>query len=142
VITHPRARLGSYGVAPPDAPPTTAGARIPRRRYQVVAIGASTGGPGAILEVLRQLPVPYPLPILIVLHVGEPFAAAFADWLDRQTRLRVSYACDGDLVTARTGQVVLAPAESHLTVLSGRLRLTRDTPRRTIRRSDTSSRPT
>jgi two-component system chemotaxis response regulator CheB len=134
VITHPRARLRQLGVArtvsSPAAPPG-----LPRRRFDVVAIGASTGGPGAILEILRALPVPYPMPILLVLHIGEPFGAAFAEWLDGQTRLRVSYARDGDLVTSRTGVVTMAPPEWHLLVKSGRLRLTQDPPRHSCRPS-------
>jgi two-component system chemotaxis response regulator CheB len=81
------------------------------------------------------LPVPYPMPILLVLHIGEPFGAAFAEWLDGQTRLRVSYARDGDLVTSRTGVVTMAPPEWHLLVKSGRLRLTQDPPRHSCRPS-------
>jgi two-component system, chemotaxis family, protein-glutamate methylesterase/glutaminase len=134
VITHPRARLRQLEVAravsSPAGPPG-----LPPRRFDVVAIGASTGGPGAILEILRVLPVPYPMPILLVLHIGEPFGAAFAEWLDGQTRLRVSYARDGDLVTSRTGVVTIAPPEWHLLVKNGRLRLTQDPPRHSCRPS-------
>ena len=57
-----------------------------RRSARLVAIGASTGGPGALVEILRGLPAGFPLPVLIVLHINEPFGAAFADWLDGQTR--------------------------------------------------------
>jgi two-component system chemotaxis response regulator CheB len=134
VITHPRARLRHLGVPRPASSPG-APSGLPRRRFDVVAIGASTGGPAAILEILRVLPVPYPMPILLVLHIGEPFGAAFAEWLDGQTRLRVSYARDGDLVTSRTGVVTMAPPEWHLLVKSGRLRLTQDAPRHSCRPS-------
>ena len=51
-------------------------------QIDLVAIGASTGGPGAIVEVLRGLPADFQLPILFVLHINEPFGTAFADWLD------------------------------------------------------------
>ncbi|HWF84549.1 MAG TPA: CheB methylesterase domain-containing protein, partial [Vicinamibacterales bacterium] len=66
---------------------------------------------------------------------GEPFGAAFAEWLDGQTGLRVSYARDGDLVSSRIGQVTMAPPESHLAVKSGRLRLSQDPPRHSCRPS-------
>jgi two-component system chemotaxis response regulator CheB len=134
VITHPRGRLMNLDRPRSDSP-VAPPAVIAPRHFEVLAIGASTGGPGAILEILRALPVPYPLPILLVLHIGEPFGAAFAEWLDGQTKLRVSYARDGDLLTSRIGQVTMAPPESHLAVKNGRLRLTQDPPRHSCRPS-------
>lgn len=136
VIMHPRARLGAFGQARISSQPIGSPLPVfPRQRHEVVVIGASTGGPGAILEILRALPSPFPLPILFVLHIGEPFGAAFADWLDGQTGIRVSYARDGDLVSAKTGQVTMAPPESHLMIRNGRLRLTQDVPRHSCRPS-------
>ncbi|MCU1383169.1 MAG: response regulator receiver modulated CheB methylesterase [Acidobacteria bacterium] len=135
VIMHPRARLTGVGQPRAIAGPATSPPEGRRRRFEIAVIGASTGGPGAVLEILRSLPVPYPLPILFVLHIGEPFGAAFAEWLDAQTRLRVSYARDGVLVESRTGQVTMAPPDSHLTVKGGRLWLTRDAPRHSCRPS-------
>jgi two-component system chemotaxis response regulator CheB len=133
VITHPRARLGALGrtQAPAPAP------RIPdsRARGQVIAIGASTGGPGAIVEILHALPRAFPLPLLFVLHIAEPFAAAFADWLDGQTGHRVSYARDGEAVGARAGEVIMAPPDCHLIVRGGRVRLTADPERHSCRPS-------
>jgi two-component system chemotaxis response regulator CheB len=136
VITHLRARLGGVGQARISSQPIGSPLPVlPRQRHEVVVIGASTGGPGAILEILRALPLPFPLPILFVLHIGEPFGAAFADWLDGQTGMRVSYARDGDLVSAKAGQVTMAPPESHLMARNGRLRLTQDPPRHSCRPS-------
>lgn len=136
VITHPRARLGvlghARGVSQPIRSPLPS---LPRQQHKIMVIGASTGGPGAILEILRALRLPFPLPILFVLHIGEPFGVAFAEWLDGQTGMRVSYARDGDLVSAKHGQVVMAPPESHLVVKNGRLRLTQDPPRHSCRPS-------
>ena len=133
VITHPRGRLGALGRARvlPISPVLTNA----QHRGKVVAIGASTGGPGAIVEILRSLPPPFPLPVLLVLHIAEPFASAFADWLDAQTEHRVSYARDGESVSARAGEVVMAPADVHLTVRNGRLRLTTDPERHSCRPS-------
>jgi two-component system chemotaxis response regulator CheB len=136
VVTHLRARLGALGPARPAARPTTL--PVPSLRpqnYEVVAIGASTGGPAAILEILRALPLPFPLPVLFVLHLNEPFGAAFAQWLDCQTGMRVSYAEDGDVVSAKAGRVTMAPPDSHLVVRNGRLRLTQDPARHSCRPS-------
>lgn len=133
VITHPRARLGVLGRAPSArmmAPPPGG-----RRRRQVIALGASTGGPGAVVEILRALPASFPLPVLLVLHIAEPFGAAFAEWLDGQTAHRVSYARDGDLIRNRAGEVLMAPPEVHLVVRGGRVRLTDDEERHSCRPS-------
>lgn len=135
VITHPRARLGAYGRATGvAAPPPAALAMSPRRR-RVVAVGASTGGPGALVELLRTLPEAFTLPVLLVLHIGEPFGAAFADWLDGQSNRRVAFAQDGEPVAAVGSRVVMAPPDQHLMVRDGRLRLTRDPERHSCRPS-------
>jgi two-component system, chemotaxis family, protein-glutamate methylesterase/glutaminase len=143
VITHPRARLGALGQTRPElpasAPPThPAPLLLPARppgSCEVLVIGASTGGPAAILDVLRSLRQPFPAPILFVLHIGEPFGMAFADWLDGQTGLRVAYARDGDTVAASTGRVVMAPPDAHLVIRQRRLRLTHDPMRHSCRPS-------
>jgi two-component system chemotaxis response regulator CheB len=75
------------------------------------------------------------LPLLVVLHINEPFGSAFADWLDSQTIHRVAYASDGDLVASAAGRVVMAPPGRHLMVREGRLRLTLDPERYSCRPS-------
>jgi two-component system chemotaxis response regulator CheB len=127
VITHPRARFTDQARSNVTAPVPIA-APAPResetgRRFELVAIGASTGGPSAIVEILRALPDSFRLPIVFVLHINEPFGTAFADWLDGQTRRRVAYAREGDLISAASGRVVMAPSGQHLTVRDGRFRL-------------------
>jgi two-component system, chemotaxis family, protein-glutamate methylesterase/glutaminase len=134
VITHPRARLAGLSAAKRPASPSFASV-APRSCCEVVAIGASTGGPGAILEILRGLPAEFRLPILLVLHINEPFGTAFADWLDAQTARPVCYAHDGMPITAAAGRVVVAPANRHLTVRDGRLHLTDDPERHSCRPS-------
>jgi two-component system chemotaxis response regulator CheB len=135
VITHPRARLTGLAA---HKPAIAARAAEPRRladRCDLVAIGASTGGPGAILEILRSLPVNFHLPILLVLHINEPFGTAFADWLDAQTPRPVAYATDGAPVAAAAGRVVVAPADRHMVVRDGYFRLSRDPERHSCRPS-------
>jgi two-component system chemotaxis response regulator CheB len=133
VITHPRGRLGAIGREP--VPALAASAHSPARRCEVVAIGASTGGPGAILQILRDLPSSYPLPILVVIHIGEPFGDAFTEWLDGQTSHRVAYARDGEPVDGIAGRVAIAPPDRHLLVRERKLRLTSDPPRHSCRPS-------
>lgn len=117
VVTHMRGRRAALpSPLTPSQLPASRGAR-----YRLLALGASTGGPGALVEVLRALPHDFALPILIVLHIAEPFGTAFADWLDGQTRHRVRIAADGDIIGA--GGVSIAPPGSHLQVEGRRLRL-------------------
>jgi len=91
----------------------------------VIAVGASTGGPAALVEILRALPSNFPLPILLVIDIGEPFGSALAEWLDTLSTLRVTFAKDGEALPALgQGRVVMAPPGTHLVVSNGRLRLT------------------
>jgi len=137
VITHPRARLGAYGRAAALTVTASAGRGPPSegRRYDVVTLGASTGGPAAIVEVLRALPEGFPLPLLVVLHIGEPFAKAFADWLDAQTPHRVAYARDGERLADAAGRIIIAPPDRHLIVRGDHLHLTSDPHRHSCRPS-------
>ena len=138
VITHPRARLGRMGKTPGvpvDVPEQAQTQQLPGR-LRAIAMGVSTGGPGAIIEVLRGLPQGFPLPIFLVMHVGKLFTPAFADWLDGQSSVRVCYAVDGDLLPPYgQGRVLMAPPDSHLVISGGKLRLTRTPERNSCRPS-------
>ena len=136
VITHPRARLSSlsHSAAPPalTRPPAIAG---PSSSVQVVAVGASTGGPGALVTLLKALGPEFRLPILLVLHIAEGFAAALAEWLDGVTERRVLYPNDGDWVGSMAGSVVMAPPGHHMAVRDRRIRLTNEPERHSCRPS-------
>jgi two-component system, chemotaxis family, protein-glutamate methylesterase/glutaminase len=139
VIRHPRARLaglnGRGAAAGPVRETVPARENGSVRSCEIVAIGASTGGPGAIVDVLRGLRPEFRIPILIVLHINEPFGRAFAEWLDGQAGRRVIYAIDGVPVAAAAGGAVVAPGGRHLVVRDGRLRLTLDPERHSCRPS-------
>ena len=138
VITHPRARLVTMG-QPPGYPPRDTQQRQalpPAGRLRAVAIGVSTGGPAALIDILRGLPHGFPLPILLVIHIGKLFAPAFADWLDGQSSIRVGYAADGDpLPPCGEGRVLMASPDNHLVLRQGKLRLTQDPERHSCRPS-------
>lgn len=100
----------------------------------VVAIGASTGGPPAVLRILSGLSTAFPAPILVVQHIAPGFTAGFAEWLATASRLRVHVADDGD--TPLPGHVYVAPDDHHLRVgLGGELQTTRDEPHGGLRPS-------
>jgi two-component system chemotaxis response regulator CheB len=137
VITHPRGRHGPFArtTAPPAMltaatdPGPTVHAGLAARPIELLAIGASTGGPSAIAQVLGGIPAPYPLPILVVLHLDRQFGTAFAEWLDSRTSHAVRLATDGEVIHDLVGQVRIAPPDHHLIVHGRRLGLIRTPPR-------------
>ena len=130
VITHVRGKLASLN------PVNGAHVGIPGTPRSLIAIGASTGGPAAIVDIFRELPGNFPLPILLVIHIGEPFSSAFAEWLDGQSKLRVRYARDGEAIPPRgTPGVLMAPPGSHLVAAHGHLCLKNSAERNSCRPS-------
>jgi two-component system, chemotaxis family, protein-glutamate methylesterase/glutaminase len=83
-------------------------------RFDLVAIGTSTGGPVALKTVLTGLPAEFPLPIVVVQHMPPVFTKAFADRLDGCCALRVKEAEDGDFILP--GRVLIAPGDYHMQV--------------------------
>jgi len=105
----------------PQAPIMAAG------RRRLLAIGASTGGPKAVMQLLKELPASLEAAVLIVQHIADGFAAGFADWLDREVPLPVALARDGEV--PQPGRVLVAPNRAHLTVNgSGRVALRESPP--------------
>jgi len=85
-----------------------------RLSADLCVLGASTGGPAAIQQVLEALPADFPLPLAIVQHMPPGFTGPFARRLDQRCRLRVREAAEGDRL--EPGRVLIAPAGSHLRV--------------------------
>ncbi|HEX7182136.1 MAG TPA: chemotaxis-specific protein-glutamate methyltransferase CheB [Thermoanaerobaculia bacterium] len=94
-----------------------------------VAIGASTGGPAAIRELLVELPADAPAGFAIVQHIASGFELGFADWLNKELPFDVRLARDGEIL--KKGTVRLAPGGSHLRLeTDGVLRLDTGSPAR------------
>jgi two-component system chemotaxis response regulator CheB len=87
-------------VAPEAAP-------LQKGGYDLVAIGASTGGPVAVQALLTELPAAFPLPVLVVVHMPASFTPAYAERLNAQCSVNVKEAVDRDRLLP--GQVFLAP---------------------------------
>lgn len=127
VITHPRARLAARAGA------GAAGLAVGSATSRLIALGASTGGPGALVDVLGALHAPLRVPVLVVLHINETFAGAFADWLDAQTPHRVAYARDGEPLAGTAGRITVAPPGHHLVLADGHLHLNQGPERHSCR---------
>ena len=106
-------------------PPLTDGA-IPNM-VNVLVIGASTGGPKALAELMPDIPPNLPTGILIVQHMPPGFTRSLAQRLDQLSQLHVKEAEPGDVV--KPGQALLAPGDYHMVVnLDGIIELNRDPP--------------
>ncbi|MFN8453557.1 MAG: chemotaxis-specific protein-glutamate methyltransferase CheB [Anaerolineae bacterium] len=106
--------------------------RPDRSKIRLVAIAASTGGPGILAEILRALPGNFSAPILIVQHITAGFATGLADWLNQQTPLEVRLARQGDRPQA--GLVLIAPDNYHMLVNRvGLITLTQTPPVQNLR---------
>lgn len=80
---------------------------------QLVAMVASTGGPAALSEIIRQLPGDFPLPVVIVQHIAPDFVESLRAWFDGLTPLSVKIAGTGQ--RPARGHIYLAPGDAHLT---------------------------
>ncbi len=64
----------------------------------LVAIGSSTGGPSALLEVLARLPADFKVPIVIAQHIADGFVPGLVSWLNSGCKIKVESAVDGSKV--------------------------------------------
>lgn len=84
------------------------------KKYQLTAIGTSTGGPVALQKILTKLPANYPHPIVLIQHMPATFTAAFANRLNSLCKIEVKEAEDGDAL--RPGVAYLAPGGKQMMI--------------------------
>jgi len=85
----------------------------------LIAIGASTGGPAAVVEVLKSLPAGCSAAVVAVVHVDQEFAPGMAVWMKDTTGLPVHIVREGE--QPKAGEVLLAATNEHLVVNSEQL---------------------
>jgi two-component system chemotaxis response regulator CheB len=116
-------RLGVARPASSPSQPASPAAAEPARRtcrrtaprdVALVLIGASTGGPRALSQIVPFLDPGLAAPVLIVQHMPEGFTRSLAEQLDKKSRLEVREARDGDPVVA--GCALIAPGGRHMVV--------------------------
>jgi two-component system chemotaxis response regulator CheB len=125
--------------APPRAAASKVGfpAPVPGRAQDidVLAIGASTGGPNALAELFSGLPADFPVPILIVQHMPPMFTRMMAERLSSQYALRVEEGASGTILQPGRGWV--APGDYHMAVvrdgLNVRVLIHKDPPENSCR---------
>ncbi len=93
-----------------DTTPVEAGAKD----IEIIAMGASTGGPAILQEILAEFPPNFPVPVLIVQHISPGFIRGFAESLTTSCKLPVSVPDNGEIL--QPGHVYLAPDGRHMGV--------------------------
>ncbi len=90
------------------------------RAPSLTAIGASTGGTIALEKIITLLPADAP-PVVIVQHIPPVYSAAFANRLNKKSKVEVREAKDGDKI--KRGLVLIAPGDFHMEVTRNVVRL-------------------
>lgn len=118
--------MPTHAAAGDDPPAAIPGSR---RELAYVAIGGSTGGPGAVVRLLREFGTTFRVGVAVVQHIADGFEHSFADWLRQELGANVRVAKPGDAL--EPGTIRVAPVGSHLLIdRAGTLRLDRKTPPR------------
>jgi two-component system chemotaxis response regulator CheB len=114
-------RIKAAGVRPPPVcmPSTATTLEVPSgrpaARVAAIIIGASTGGPLALREIVPSLPQELPVPVVVVQHMMFGFSTSLASRLDQISQVSVREAVAGDILQPAT--VYIAPVGQHLTFL-------------------------
>lgn len=121
-----RERKGGTTPPPTDRRASRSGAPGRMKKVGIVAIGASTGGPTALADVLTSIPRGFRAPIVIVQHMPKDFTAFLAERLDSRCALDVREAEDGSLLMP--GSVLIAPGDLHIKLRqsSGQIQIATD----------------
>lgn len=98
----------------PAASPQAAGPSVGDRQrpVRIIVIGASTGGPQALQEILTALPADFRLPVVCVQHITEGFLDGLVAWLSSLCSMKVRIARPGEL--PQSGTVYFPPEKTHL----------------------------
>jgi two-component system chemotaxis response regulator CheB len=92
--------------------PTSSVAADKSASPEIIAIGASAGGPQAIHAILKDIPVTLKIPVMVVQHIDRNFADGYCDWLNTVSNLPVHIARDAEPMLP--GHVYLPPGDFHL----------------------------
>lgn len=116
-----RSRLGrvaATAVARPVAAapaPRAISSRLSGKKIGYVGIGASTGGPVALQEVLSRIPVNFPYGIIVGIHMPKAFTGPYAERLNAKCSMTIREAVDGDIL--KPGLALIAPGGMHTTLV-------------------------
>mgnify|MGYP000983029986 FL=1 len=108
-------RPGTLAAPPPRAVVKTS--KIHTKKITHVGIGASTGGPVALQEVISRIPMNFPYGIVVAIHMPKAFTGPYAERLNAKCSITVKEAVDGEVV--KPGTILIAPGGMHTQVVRG-----------------------
>jgi two-component system chemotaxis response regulator CheB len=92
---------------------------------KLVVIGASTGGPRALMRLIPSLPADIPAAVLIVQHMPPIFTRSLAERLDQVSQVSVEEAQEGSI--ASKSKIIIAPGDFHMLIEeNGKITLNQD----------------
>lgn len=96
---------------------------VPRQaaNRSILAIGASTGGPKAVMSIIKTLPKDFSSAVFIVQHISSGFAKGFAHWLDLESAINVRLAETGDKPVC--GTALVAPTDCQMLFENGAVKI-------------------
>jgi two-component system chemotaxis response regulator CheB len=83
-------------------------------KYEIIVIGSSTGGPGALESIIMKLPTNLSVPVVIAQHMPARFLETFTQRLNENSPLHVKLATKGEQIQA--GKIYIAPGDINLCV--------------------------
>ena len=98
-----------------SAPSRPTASKFTGKKIQYVGIGASTGGPVALQEVLSRIPVNFPYGVMVGIHMPKAFTGPYADRLNAKCSMTIREAVDGDIL--KPGLALVAPGGMHTTLV-------------------------
>ena len=101
--------------AAPSVAPARLSTKLSGKKINYVGIGASTGGPVALQEVLSRIPVNFPYGIIVGIHMPKAFTGPYADRLNAKCSMTIREAVDGDVL--KPGLALIAPGGMHTTLV-------------------------
>jgi two-component system, chemotaxis family, protein-glutamate methylesterase/glutaminase len=108
-------RPNSSIVSPPTR--TVKTSKIHSKKITHVGIGASTGGPVALQEVISRIPMNFPYGIVVAIHMPKAFTGPYADRLNAKCSITVKEAHDGE--SLKPGTILIAPGGMHTQIVRG-----------------------
>lgn len=91
------------------------------KKIDAILIGASTGGPKVLFDIITKFPNNLNVPVLVVQHMPAGFTKAFAERLDKNSAITVVEASEGDVI--KPNVVYIAPGGFHMTINNGKIKL-------------------
>src|SRR3972149_11110894 len=98
VVTHVKGRVKEFS---PHVKPVSL---IKSNTPEIIGIGASTGGPSVVMQILKNIPSDYDLGILVVQHMSEGFIDGFRNWLGNACKVKVKLAQEGGKNKKKKGE--------------------------------------